>query len=364
MIELLKQDNKVLYTLLDGIDEAVLIFEKLEANTHKIIFVNEYFIQLFGYAEDDMVGKSLDFLIQKEHLGDEDAFIFASVEKQTPWIGTATINGKNSLVSKMKLNYMPLTVSNGLSLYGALFFKDKKVCTEVDKLQKENSYSNSFFANVSHELRTPLNAVINFSEDILEDFDEIATNEEVRSESKRMLQKVIKNAKNLLSIVNDLLDISKLRIKNNHLQLDSVSLKPVLAEVYEGFKDSVHSGVNTEMHLCAEDVIVETNSKYLKQVLVNLLSNAIKFTDVGKIVLSLKRLDGFAIIEVMDSGRGIAKEKMDIIFDPFIQVDSFGEGAGLGLRLVREICAKLNIELHIESELGVGTLFYLKLNID
>jgi signal transduction histidine kinase len=118
--------------------------------------------------------------------------------------------------------------------------------------------------------------------------------------------------------------------------------------------------IDIDMECPNEQAIIFANEKYLFQVLLNLLSNSIKFTEPkGRVYIGVKPKAEFVEIYITDTGRGIPKEKIDSIFDAFVQAAEGDEGTGLGLKIVKEMCESMNIDIKLESEVGIGTTFRL-----
>lgn len=358
-----QNDTDILIQYKLAIDESAIV-SKTDPSGN-ITYVNSSFCKISGYEECELIGKNHSVVRHPNMPKEIFQNLWSTILSKKTWKGIIENRKKDGSSYIVDATIKPiLNMKDGsiLEFISIRYDITSEVKAKLDA-EKALSQKSDFFANVSHELRTPLNVVINFSEDILEDFDKISTNEQVREESRYALAKIIRSAKYLLSIINDLLDISKLNNTNNQIILKEESLNIILNDVYENLKNSVKHGVIMETELTSEILTVKTNARYMKQIIINLLSNAIKFTNHGKIKIILKSVNGCANIIISDTGRGIAKEKMDMIFEPFVQVNSFDEGTGLGLKLVKDMCSKLGISMQVESEVDKGTSFLLKLNL-
>ncbi|HOI83656.1 MAG TPA: HAMP domain-containing sensor histidine kinase, partial [Campylobacterales bacterium] len=172
------------------------------------------------------------------------------------------------------------------------------------------------------------------------------------------LTRIEKNSKHLLSLINDLLDISKLERKG--LILSDVDAYKVVNDAVDACMLAAKKK-NLELRVCQEleEFTIKAHERTLLQVLLNLLSNAIKFTHDGYIELCCLQQNSNFVITVKDTGRGIPKEKIDKIFEAFEQSQEGDEGTGLGLKLVKDMCEAMNIKINVESEEGVGTTFSL-----
>jgi PAS domain S-box-containing protein len=238
--------------------------------------------------------------------------------------------------------------------------KSDKLANEATQASKAKS---TFLANMSHEIRTPMNGVLGYLELVEQ---EIYDNKE---ELKDFISKARSAASSLLDIINNLLDISK--IEAGRMELEEIDFSP--REVVEESLSIISSIVDEKnvkiKSRVEEDVpaILMGDPIRLRQIFSNLLGNAIKFTQKGEISVNISKLkieNGYATIlaSVRDSGIGIPKDKIDLLFKPFSQIDVsykrlFG-GTGLGLRICREFVHLMNGEINVESTEGVGSNFY------
>jgi signal transduction histidine kinase/ActR/RegA family two-component response regulator len=219
-----------------------------------------------------------------------------------------------------------------------------------------------FLASMSHELRTPLNAVLGLSE-LLQEEIYGGLNEKQRE----ALGTIETSGRHLLALINDILELARMASGNVQLRLGKVDV----SELCESCVDLVRAQAKKKDITVTCDVAstvprLKTDARRLKQVLVNLLGNAVKFTEKGGAIGLKATLEGSSLhIEVWDSGIGIKPEDCARIFLPFVQVESGlsrkYDGTGLGLALVRQLAELLGGEVSVESELGVGSKFRLRL---
>jgi signal transduction histidine kinase len=235
------------------------------------------------------------------------------------------------------------------------------VRAKLEKSRQANLAKSRFLAHMSHELRTPLNAIIGFTKLLL-------TPKAVSTPEKRglYLERVHDNARHLLLLINDILDLSK--VEAGKLEVDSrvVNLNALITETVGQLKGEARvKKLEVVVELPGDELSVETDPTRLRQILLNLIGNAIKFTHQGHISVRLlahnRRLTDPGCIEVSDTGIGIAPEMQEKIFKAFSQADSGTarsfEGTGLGLAISEAICEELGFRLTLQSAPGEGSTF-------
>ncbi|MGE4510262.1 MAG: ATP-binding protein [Sulfurimonadaceae bacterium] len=317
-------------------------------------------------------------MIEEELLSASGEKVYLHINKSPLWNNDGTINGivgvardithiKNlekelrelnaNLENKVheKTEALQISVSNLQYLNGEL----KKAKERA--LNAAQARSN-FISSVSHELRTPMNAIINFTDQILEDFDEILEDEELQKESKHYLERVLVNAKHLLHLINELLEFTKAESGKIDYDIQQHNINEVIDTAYTNtYSLLINTNIEYRISCAKETLLASVDSRRLLQVLLNLLSNAIKFTKNGFIEIRSFGEDEFVVIEIEDTGRGISQDKMKIIFDPFVQANRDDAGTGLGLGLAKRMCEDMGIVLEVRSQENVGTVFTLRL---
>ncbi|MDD2358420.1 MAG: CHASE domain-containing protein [Thiovulaceae bacterium] len=230
-----------------------------------------------------------------------------------------------------------------------------------EALQAAQARSN-FISSISHELRTPLNAIINFTDQTIEDFDDMLKDKELQNDTKVFLQRVIVNSRHLLQLINDLLEFTKVEAGKMDYKIEEVDINETLQMAYNNTYSLLNgTEVKFNLELHKTPLIALVDSRRLLQVILNLLSNAIKFTQKGKIELRSYIKDGLIMIEVEDTGKGIPVNKQKMVFEPFMQVDNTDNGTGLGLGLAKRMCDDMGIKILLISIDGSGTIFRLML---
>lgn len=230
----------------------------------------------------------------------------------------------------------------------------------VDELRRADQLKDEFLANVSHELRTPLHGIIGLGEAIQTDTALTGT------PHRDNLKLIISSAQRLTTLVNDILDFSRIRNQDLELQLRQVELLSLLRLV-EGICLPMvgNKPVTLILNVPNEPVWMVADENRLQQIFINLLSNAIKFTHTGEIQIILRCVDDSVAISIQDTGIGIAPEQQDRIFQPFSQADGsisreYG-GTGLGLAITQQLVTLHGGELTVDSQLGKGTIFTVSL---
>jgi signal transduction histidine kinase len=228
---------------------------------------------------------------------------------------------------------------------------------EVDRLKSE------FLANMSHELRTPLNSIIGYAEIMM-----MGIEGEIPTEIREDVEAIYENGHHLLNLINDVLDLAKIEAGHLNLNLEAIDLLHILDEVQTSTagllaKKHLNFLIETENNLPA----VQGDRVRLNQVLNNLLSNAIKFTEEGHVKLRTYRDNGHICLAVEDTGVGISRENLELIFERFRQVDGTStrtqEGTGLGLAITRHLIEMHGGTIDVQSELGRGSTFTVRLPV-
>lgn len=239
---------------------------------------------------------------------------------------------------------------------------EKAILEAQRKAEEANRAKSEFLANMSHEIRTPMNAILGFSEILL--------NTSTDERDKGYLATIMSSGRTLLSLINDILDLSKIESGQLEVQEEPLNIHNILNEMIQVFSNKADDKKLTFDLDIAEDLpsIVLLDDVRLRQILFNLIGNAIKFTSEGGIVIRAHAKPGEIVndlyditLEVQDSGIGVDKAFHESIFDSFFQVESdntrkFG-GTGLGLAITRKLVMMLGGEIRVESQLGKGSTF-------
>ncbi len=236
-----------------------------------------------------------------------------------------------------------------------------------EQAESANRAKSVFLANMSHELKTPLNGILGYAQILAQD-------DNLLLPQKQGIEIIQRSGEQLLSIINDVLEISKMETGKSKLKLYEVELQSVLNELVSRFKQqAIDKGLTFiyEQVPAANSglfpISIQSDEKYLRQVLYNLLSNAVKFTQLGSIYFRVHYQANHLQFEVEDTGCGISESLLSHIFQPF-QLQQKGqriysEGSGLGLAIAQRIVQMMNSQIRVESQIEKGSRFYFEIKV-
>ena len=249
----------------------------------------------------------------------------------------------------------------------ALAIQNARLFQEIEdkskQLESASQHKSQFLANMSHELRTPLNAILGYNE-LMQD----GLYGELSPKTKEVLNRVDKNGKHLLGLINDVLDLSKIEAGQLMLASESFSMKDVVQTVVSA-TESLAAAKSLPLKVVIPDSMPEArgDERRITQVLLNLVGNAIKFTDAGEVSVAATIANGKFSVSVTDTGPGIPPSEQGRIFEEFHQIDDSNTkkkgGTGLGLAIARRIIELHRGRLWVESEIGRGSTFHFELPV-
>ncbi|MCH7573814.1 MAG: PAS domain S-box protein [Candidatus Marinimicrobia bacterium] len=339
-----------------------------------ITFANPAFMKMWGFADRlSILGKSLtDFFYEWQDMenalsktiqeGEWGGKLFARKLDGTPILVLGTSSKvviSDGEVAAMTFSFTDITQSKQY---------EEALVTAREKAERADRAKSTFLANMSHELRTPLNAIIGYSEMLEED-----AREQGLDDMASDLQKIHGSGKNLVALINDILDISKIEAGRMDLFLDNFEPVDLIHEVESTILPLAEKNGNTfSIYQITDLGNAHGDQTKVSQVLYNLLSNACKFTKDGQITLTAERvlLDGiyFFRFVVSDTGIGIRPEDLGKLFRSFFQADetttrNYG-GTGLGLVLSKQFCEMMGGRISVQSQPGEGSVFTVEIPVD
>jgi signal transduction histidine kinase len=245
-------------------------------------------------------------------------------------------------------------------LFENYVYQKQELQVAKERAEKSDKLKSAFLANMSHEIRTPMNGILGFSE-LLED----ETDEQTRTQYLKMIQS---NGDNLMKLLNDLMDLSKIEAGELSLSFSNFSVNDMFIELEKSYKLELEKRHRSNVQLIAEisdtDLIVYSDPYRIRQVLCNFLSNAVKFTVQGKIILSCRLENNEVVFSVSDTGTGIPESDQKNIFERFTKYNYQwlnSEGSGIGLSISEKIVGILNGRIWFTSVYGEGSCFYFSI---
>ncbi|MBZ5563964.1 MAG: response regulator [Acidobacteriia bacterium] len=324
---------------------------------------------LYGYRPEEVIGKPVSMLVAPERVGDwrQNAASMQRGERVSHVEGVAVRKDGGRVVVSVSMS--PIRDAAGQVTASAAIVTDiterKRVEVELRRAKEgaeaASRAKSEFLANMSHEIRTPMNGIIGMTE--------LALDTNLDSEQREYLDTVKSSAEALLTIINDILDFSKIEAGRLELDLIDFDLRDSLEQTTRALALRAHQkGLELVCDVRPEvPAVLVGDPTRLRQIIINLVGNAIKFTEKGEVVVRVEkeseREDRVALhFAISDTGIGIPPEKLNSIFEPFVQADGsstrkFG-GTGLGLTISTQLVALMGGRMSVESEAGRGSVFH------
>jgi signal transduction histidine kinase/DNA-binding response OmpR family regulator len=321
------------------------------------LFSGEKVIAVLGLGTDE----PHDFEAHTEYL--ETLAAAVALGLQNAWLFEQTRQTAHDLETEVKKRTLELEKSQKALMRSLEDVKKKKVEIEAanERLQELDRLKSMFIASMSHELRTPLNSIIGFTGILLQGLAG-ALNEE----QKDQLERVSRAGKHLLALITDVIDVSKIEAGRIDLYPEEVDLEALVEEAVTTLaKEAAQKGLALHADISGP-IRIYTDRRRLFQCLINLLSNAVKYSEQGGVTVSARAADEKVAIRVSDTGIGIAKADLPLLFTSFVRLESHLKtrtpGTGLGLYLTHKIVIELlGGEIRVASRLGEGSAFTLLL---
>ena len=356
----------------------------------KVIFVNNA-VKILGYEPADWLGNPITHFIQ---LGDEEdkTLVLLSTqrvgERSTKGLDLKLKNKKGSIVwYEVKTTSMVID-SIGLWDVPNISVKNKDcrqktfkgnlcICRDIDKWvlsldamrkakeseEKANKAKSEFLAQMSHELRTPMNSILGFAQLL-----GMTTKDKLSATEQSNLIRIVQSGNHLLSLINDILDLSKIESGLIRFELKNILMQSALSEVVDYLRQaSQDRNIRVENRIDKNrKLFIKGDPVRIKQIFINLVSNAIKYNkENGSVTIDAETLDSKrAVIKVSDTGPGIPKEKFEELFEPYKRLGADQtevEGTGIGLTITKKLVEQMGGAIEVESQLGVGSCFTVTL---
>jgi PAS domain S-box-containing protein len=368
--EALHQTEEKYRSVLDSIKEAYYEVDL----TGNFTFVNDSLCEIMGYSREELVGKN-----NREYMDEDTArrvylqtnlvYRTRQTSNNIEWI-LITKSGEHKY-AEMSIALMTDSAGQPVGFRGlARDITERKLAQEElqqakDAAEAANRAKSVFLANMSHELRTPLNAIIGYSEMLMEDAGDAGYDAIVPD-----LKKIQSAGSNLLEIINNILDLSKIEAGKMDLYFESFNVAEIVDSAVATINPLMTKSGNTFRVDCSPQIgQMVADVVKVRQTLLNLLSNAAKFTDKGHVILSVERgrfdNSDWITFKITDTGIGMDEDQISTLFKEFTQADDsttrkYG-GTGLGLAISRRFCQMMAGDILVESELGKGTMFIVHL---
>ncbi len=339
-----------------------------------VVYANENFCEISGYSENELLGRNHRIVKSGIHPPEFFAELWSTITAGKVWHGEVCNRNRSgglywvnaTIVPIMDEFHLPrhyIAIRTDITVNKQMAEDLRIAAVELNKAKEAAEAGlqakSSFLANMSHEIRTPMNAIIGFAEVALQD-------PALSQETRVHINTILSSAKQLLRIINDILDISKLESAKLSLEMVCFNLPNVLSSsllTLEHRAAAKNLSLNLE-YTATLPVRLMGDPHRLRQVLLNLVGNSIKFTNKGEITLSVRQGDeaDMLLFSVKDTGIGMTKEQITKIFEPFSQADAsttrhYG-GTGLGTTISKQIIELMRGNIWVESEIGQGSVFY------
>ncbi len=333
--------------------------------TGMILSANVSFETIFGYRNADVIGENLDELIVPEVLKSEALNFYKETIKGTAINEVSIRKRKNGAIIYVSIAGVPIK-TNGENAGFYFMYTDitkQKIAEEAlikarDRAEESDRLKTAFMHNISHEIRTPMNAIVGFSA--------LLTEPELTSESRQsFIDTIVQSSNHLLTIINDIVEISNIEAKLVRISKEEVDLNDTLKRIAEIFQLKIrekNKSLRIVTKVPEKSSMLLTDNTKLYQILSNLVNNAMKFTEAGKIEIGYSKVDKNIEFFVEDTGIGINEENLNKIFERFYQVEYSEnrqyEGTGLGLSISKAYIELLGGKIWVNSKPQKGSVFY------
>lgn len=348
----------------DSLTTAILVLD----HENRIVDVNPAGRRMIGDSHPELIGQPLETICIEFHkalvtlrsqLGARQTHLM--IENHHYDVTLATLRETHG----HKVGYVMMIYDITAQVVAANELREANIELQIawEQARKADLIKSQFLASMSHELRTPLNAILNFTEFVI-----MGLLGPINERQKSLLQKSFDSGKHLLSLINDVLDMTKIEAGMMRLFIENdIDLMPELENVAAAARSFLgDKPVALVLDIDANLPRIVGDRRRIRQILLNLLSNATKFTQEGTITFSVKRRGDNMVFAVIDTGPGIPPEEIDIIFEPFRQAEKSMQqtiGTGLGLPISKRLAEAHGGIIWVESQPDDGSAFYLQLPV-
>lgn len=367
---------KLMESAIINANDAVIITKaNFDEGGPEIVYVNQAFTKLTGYEANEVIGKTPKILQGRATSRETLDELKRTLSKGRPFKGEIQNYTKDGIAYWLEISITPVFDDKGIITHFAAIERDitsrkafeKELQINREAAEVANRVKGDFLANMSHELRTPMNGIIGLSE--------LLTEMDIGSDAMELASAVNSSSRNLLILLNDILDLSK--IEAGELSLENISFN-----VRRAFTQAAEllgaMAAKKNLHFtCHIDQMVPTrimaDPGRLQQIINNLVSNAIKFTEEGHVRIVVESArdmvdDPLLVFKISDTGIGIPEDKQEAVFKKFTQADvstarKYG-GTGLGLTITKQLIEMMGGAIRLESKVGVGTTFTVEIPVE
>lgn len=358
----LAEQTAILEATMENMGQGISMFDE----DQKLIVRNRKILELWDYPADLVeAGAPVENLFRYNaargeygpgDLEDQVRIRLKLFQSSEPWVMEhLRPNGK-----AIEMRLTPLPSGGFVATYTDITERrqiEEALRRAKDEAEQATLAKSQFLANMSHELRTPMNAIIGFTRLVMRRSKDVLSERQYEN-----MGKILLSANHLLSLINDVLDLSKIEAGQMEVQSVRTELAPVVEQCLETIEPLVGDKKITLIHDLEGNLpLLITDPSKLTQILINLLSNAVKFTDIGSITVSCEKREAGVAISVIDTGAGIPAGELERVFEEFHQIDATSTrkhgGTGLGLSISRHLARLIGGELSVSSKAGEGSVF-------
>lgn len=335
-----------------------------------IEYVNPKFVSSSGYNPEEVIGKNPKILKSGETTKEKYKELWNTILSGNDWVGEFRNRKKNGELFWESIQISPVKnaigeITHFIAIKEDITDKKQKeieLLNAKEKAEESERLKSSFLANMSHELRTPMVGILGFA-DLLID---MAENPEI----KDFADNISKSGKRLLETLNLILDLSRIEAGKLEIKTSEVDIVQLTKEVYENYvPEAEKKNIKIKFLPSEKQIVCKVDERMIYESVNNLLNNAIKYTKAGEVSaeIELNRSKDKVLIRISDTGIGIPKNSINVIFEEFRQVSegySRGfEGTGLGLTITKNFIIKNGGSIYVESEIGIGSTFTIELPV-